>query len=356
MGAGLRFTLRIDNAVNSAVFLLSVRSRWRIPPQLKFVGGSRMKHKASGRCLAFSLPVLLAVAACSDSDRPVPLSDVEIAPPIVVPPQTNVNSANPTLTLADNADVSPGDTLTLVWSDEFDGTQLDPDVWFFETGDGSEYGIPGWGNNELQYYLPDSAQLVGGVLQIEARAESIGRFDYTSARINTRDRFAFRYGRIEASMRLPGGQGLWPAFWLLPQDSPYGGWAASGEIDIMEAVNLGGSGGNSVYGTIHYGGEFPSNSSSGEAYVVSSDATADFHTYAVEWDATEIRWYVDDVLYAMRNSWSSTGGPFPAPFDEQFYILFNVAVGGNWPGVPDASTVFPVTMEVDWVRVYTGEP
>ena len=319
-------------------------------------GDIRMKNFARGTYLALALAVVLVTSACSDGDRPVPLSAVEIAPPIVVPTQTNVNSTNPTLTLADNNDVSPGDALTLVWSDEFDGASLDTETWFFETGDGSQYGNPGWGNNERQYYLPDNANLVGGVLTIEAREESIGTFDYTSARINTRDRFAFKYGRIEASMRLPGGQGLWPAFWLLAQDSSYGGWAASGEIDIMEAVNLGGSGGNSVHGTIHYGGEFPANTSSGESYLVPSDATADFHTYAVEWDATEIRWYVDDVLYAMRNTWSSTGGPFPAPFDEHFYILFNVAVGGNWPGAPDAGTTFPVTMEVDWVRVYSGEP
>ena len=157
-------------------------------------------------------------------------------------------------------------------------------------------------------------------------------------------------------MRLPGGQGLWPAFWLLPQDSPYGGWAASGEIDIMEAVNLGGSGGNEIHGTIHYGGEWPDNQWSGSDYVVSSSAQDEFHTYAVEWDSGEIRWYVDDVLYAMQNNWSSTGGAFPAPFDEPFYIIFNVAVGGNWPGSPNASTVFPVTMEVDWVRVYSGQP
>jgi beta-glucanase (GH16 family) len=143
---------------------------------------------------------------------------------------------------------------------------------------------------------------------------------------------------------------------MLAQDSPYGGWAASGEIDIMEATNLGVGGKNTVLGTIHYGGEFPENVFSGESYIVPTDAQTDFHVYAVEWDATEIRWYVDDVMYAMRNNWFSTGGPFPAPFDHPFYIIFNVAVGGNLPGAPDASTVFPVTMEVDWVRVYTSDP
>lgn len=277
-------------------------------------------------------------------------------PPPPPPPTRNVNINNPTLTVADNDQVSPGDTLTLVWADEFNDAQLDPELWFFETGDGSQYGIPGWGNNELQYYDPDNASLANGLLLIEARSEMSNGFNYTSARIHTRDRFAFRYGRIEARIRLPGGQGIWPAFWMLPQDDQYGGWAASGEIDIMEAVNLGGTGGNDVHGTIHYGGEWPANVFSGETYLVPADATAEFHTYAVEWDTSEIRWYVDDVLYSMRNSWNSTGGAFPAPFDQHFYILLNVAVGGNFPGNPDGSTFFPVSMEVDWVRVYSGEP
>lgn len=302
-----------------------------------------------------------------DADRPLgaekhwgmwnvdrtPKQVVEIEAP---PPQNNVNASKPGLTVLTNNEVDPGGTLTLVWSDEFDGAQLDPQTWFFETGDGSRYGIPGWGNNELQYYLPDSARLNNGMLTITARAESIGAFNYTSARINTRDRFAFKYGRIEARMRLPAGQGLWPAFWMLPQDSPYGKWAASGEIDIMEAVNLGGSGGNQVLGTIQYGGEFPENLSIGESYVVTTDATTDFHVYAIEWDTTEIRWYVDDILYATQNSWSSTAAPYPAPFDHEFYLLFNVAVGGDFPGAPNAGTVFPVTMDVDWVRVYSGTP
>ncbi len=301
---------------------------------------------------------LLVVAACGGGGG----SDDTIAalpPPVAVPPPAPVNNeniSNPTLTTAVNNVVSPGDSSTLVWSDEFNATQLDPEAWFFESGDGSQYGIPGWGNNELQYYEPNNASLDGGLLTIEARAEAVNGFNYTSARINTRDRFAFRYGRIEARIRLPGGQGLWPAFWLLPQDDQYGGWAASGEIDIMEAVNLGGAGGNDIHGTIHYGGPWPNNLFSGDSYLVPADATAEFHTYAIEWDVNEIRWYVDDVLFAMRNSWSSTGGSFPAPFDQNFYILLNVAVGGNFPGSPDANTVFPVTMEVDWLRVYSGQP
>ena len=269
-------------------------------------------------------------------------------------PGPNVNIDDPTLTIADNNPIGSGSAMTLVWSDEFDEVQLDPEAWFFEEGDGSQYGIPGWGNNELQWYLPDNAELRDGVLVITAQNEASNGKNYTSARINTRDRFAFRYGRIEASIRLPGGQGIWPAFWLLPQDSPYGGWAASGELDILEAVNLGGSGGNTVHHTIHFGGAWPRNTYVGGSYVAPVDATAEFITYAVEWDVSEIRWYVDGVLAYAENSWWSEAADYPAPFDQPFYILLNVAVGGNWPGSPNASTTFPVTMEVDYVRVYSG--
>jgi beta-glucanase (GH16 family) len=300
------------------------------------------------------LVTLLTISACGGGG-----GKNSNTPPVVVPPPAtagNVNIPNPTLAVANNNAISPGDTLNLTWSDEFDGAQLDPEKWFFESGDGSQYGIPGWGNNELQWYLPDSAALTGGTLIITARQESQNGKEYSSARISTVDRFAFRYGRIEARIRLPSGQGLWPAFWLLPQDNSYGSWAASGEIDVMEAVNLGASGGNAVHGTIHYGGEWPNNVSSGNSYLVPTDATTDFHVYALEWDETEMRWYADDILYAMQNSWSTSSASFPAPFDQPFYILLNVAVGGDWPGAPDAATIFPVTMEVDYVRVYSGDP
>jgi len=295
--------------------------------------------------------VVLGFAACGGGGKAPP---VVTWPPVATP--VNVNISNPVLTVADNSAVAPDDTLSLVWGDEFDADQLDSEKWFFESGDGGQYGIPGWGNNELQWYLPDNAELSGGYLIITARNEASNGKDYTSARITTVDRFAFSYGRIEARMRLPGGQGLWPAFWLLPQDSAYGSWAASGEIDIMEAVNLGGTGGNTVHGTIHYGAEWPNNVYTGNEYVVATDATTDFHVYAVEWDEAELRWYVDGILYASENTWSSTGAAFPAPFDQPFYILLNVAVGGHLPGPPDGTSIFPVTMEVDYVRVYSGEP
>ena len=296
--------------------------------------------------------ILLAVSACGGGGGSASLPVVVSPPPATV----NVNITDPTLIVAENTAVSPGGTLNLVWSDEFDAVKLDPEVWFFESEDGSQYGIPGWGNNELEWYLPDNAELNGGRLIITAREQPQSGKNYTSARINTRARFAFRYGRIEARARLPAGQSLWPAFWLLPQDDSYGSWAASGEIDVMEAVNLGASGGNTVYGTIHYGGVWPNNVSTGDSYLAATDVTTDFHDYVLEWDATEFRWYVDGVLYSAQNFWNSTSAPYPAPFDQSFYIVLNLAVGGDWPGSPDAATVFPVTMEVEYVRVYSGAP
>ena len=245
----------------------------------------------------------------------------------------------------------------LVWADEFDGTELDTSKWEAMLGTGTSYGLPaGWGNNEQQWYLEDNAALSNGILTLTAKEESQSGYAFTSARLLTRDRVAVRYGRIEARMRLPGGQGLWPAFWMLPQDFVYGGWAASGEIDIMEAVNLDASGGNNVVGTLHYGGEFPGNVFTSEWTTVSGSATGEFHEYAIEWDATEIRWYVDDVLFSTKTSWYSTSAVYPAPFNQPFYILLNIAVGGNFPGPPNAGTVFPVTMDVDYVRVYSGNP
>ena len=315
------------------------------------------------RC-AVTLAAVLIVSACTEGDRQVPLSGVEtIEIPVAdVDNQNNQNISNPTLTIPETFQVADGDLLTLIWNDEFDGAQLDPEVWFYESGDGSQYGFgqpgkkPGWGNNELQYYLPDSVQLANGTLQITARRELAEDYNFTSGRITTQDRFAFKYGRIEASIKFPSGQGLWPAFWMLSQDSPYGEWAASGEIDVAEAVNLDGTGGNEIFGTIHFGGEgqVGQNQSAETRYTPGFDVTADFHNYAFEWDEFEMRWYIDGMLFKMENSWSSTAAPYPAPFDQPFHVLFNLAVGGDFPGSPNGTTPFPATLEVDWVRVYSG--
>lgn len=234
----------------------------------------------------------------------------------------------------------------LVWSDEFEGSAVDSAKWEFQSGDGTAEGIPGWGNHELQWYQAANASVANGLLTIQARQQAVGGKAYTSARLLSLGRGDFRYGRFEMRARLPVGQGMWPAFWMLPSDSAYGVWAASGEIDIMESI-----GSSTIHGTIHYGGTFPDNTYSGGTTILSGSPT-DFHTYAVEWEPGEIRWYLDGQLFSTKTQWFSSTAPFPAPFDQNFHLLLNLAVGGNFPGSPDASTVFPQNFVIDYVRVY----
>jgi len=239
----------------------------------------------------------------------------------------------------------------LVWSDEFDGTAVDLTKWSFQIGDGCP-GLCGWGNNELQYYRSQNATVSGGLLTIAAKQESYGGQNYTSARLRSLNLGDWTYGRIEMRAKLPIGQGMWPAFWMLPTASPYGGWAASGEIDIMEAV---GSDPARVFGTLHYGDAWPNNvsSQSGPGYRLSSGSFNDaFHTFALEWEPGEMRWFVDGQLYSAQNDWYSVAGAYPAPFDVNFHLLLNLAVGGNLPGPPDGTTVFPQEYVIDYVRVY----
>ena len=242
----------------------------------------------------------------------------------------------------------------LVWADEFDGTQINPANWEHQV-----FGGAGTGNNELQYYtdLPTNSFVDGGYLHIVAREEAYEGYNYTSARLHTAGRQDFLYGRMEASIKIPGGQGYWPAFWMMPTQWVYGGWAASGEIDIMEAVNKM----DYIRGSLHYGGEWPDNVNSFGDYRVGRGPKAlifsqDFHQYAIEWEPTQFRWYVDGNLYYTRDSsgWWSNAAPWNdlAPFDADFHFILNIAIGGDWPGAPDASTVFPQEMLIDYVRVY----
>jgi len=250
-------------------------------------------------------------------------------------------------------DILPDSGWTLVWSDEFEGTRLDPERWSVQVGDGCDIDLCGWGNNELQWYREENVQVSGGVLTITARAEPEGGKAYTSARIRTLGKGDWTYGRVDVRARLPLGRGLWPAIWMLPSEDRYGTWAASGEIDIVELV---GHEPDRVHGTLHYGGEWPDNVYSGAPFVLPSGTFADrFHTFTLVWQEGEIRWYVDGRHYQTQTAWHSTGGAYPAPFNQPFHLLLNVAVGGNWPGDPDARTVFPQSMVVDYVRVYSRD-
>ncbi|MBU0711879.1 glycoside hydrolase family 16 protein [bacterium] len=238
----------------------------------------------------------------------------------------------------------------LVWYDEFDGDAIDFSKWEYEVN------AQGGGNNELQYYTdrPQNSWIDDSVLVIQALQETYtgpeGTRAYTSARLRTKNKGDWKYGRFEIRAKLPYGQGLWPAIWMLPTDWIYDGWAASGEIDIMELI---GHQPEKVYGTLHYGGAYPNNVHSGDSYTLAAGNFAmNFHTFTLEWDTTQFRWYVDNILYHTQTSWYSEGNPYPAPFDQHFHLLLNVAVGGNWPGNPDNSTSFPQRMEVDYVCVY----
>lgn len=239
-----------------------------------------------------------------------------------------------------------------IWADEFN--TLDTAVWQPMIGDGSAYGIPGWGNNELQYYTsrPQNVRIENGVLVIEARRESFGGRQYTSARLRTINRADFKYGRFEARMKLPSTRGIWPAWWMLPTNSPYGGWASSGEIDFMEMVNTA----TRIYGTLHFGAAWPNNTSAGVQVVTGVDYSTGFHVFRTDWYPDRIEWYIDDELYGriMASQWFSAAAPNNdlAPFDQFFHMLLNVAVGGNFPGNPDGTSAFPQRLEVDYVRVY----
>jgi len=238
----------------------------------------------------------------------------------------------------------------LVWNDEFDGTEIDKTKWEHEVN-----GLGG-GNNELQYYtdLSENSFVANGVLSIVARQEEYtgtdGKRYYTSARMRALHKGDWKYGRFEIRAKLPYGQGLWPAIWMLPTEWIYGGWPASGEIDIMELL---GHETDKVYGTIHYGGTPPNNVHSGNSYKLTSGTFAgSYHVFRFDWEESEMRWYVDDKLYSTQKTWYSNSFQYPAPFDELFHMILNVAVGGNWPGNPDLSTQWPQKMEVDYVRVY----
>jgi len=249
----------------------------------------------------------------------------------------------------------------LVWSDEFNGTELDLSKWEPQIGDGCNYGICQWGNNELQFYKAENAVVSDGTLKILIKQEKNRRYNYTSARLRTKGLADFTYSRFEARMKLLQGQGLWPAFWMLSSNEPRGGWPQSGEIDIMEFL---GQDPKKVFGTVHYGDPYPNNQYQSKDFLLYGDETFadDFHVFAVEWEPGEIRWYVDDILYSTKTA--DDVAPYDWPFDpidpdsdppegeNLMHLLLNVAVGGNLPGSPDATTPFPNQVEIDWVRVY----
>ncbi len=227
---------------------------------------------------------------------------------------------------------SQAQTYQQVWADEF--TTGISSSWQFETGGG------GWGNNEKQYYQAANATVANGVLQITAKKQSVGGMPYTSARMKTQGLKEFTYGKMEARIKRPIGQGLWPAFWMLGSNIGSVGWPKCGEVDIMEYINTD----PKVYGTGHW-------DNNGQAdYGQSIATTDDWHVYSVEWTPTYIRWFVDGTKYNEINITNGTGGT--EEFQKPFFLLLNLAVAGNWPGQTVDESKLPATMYVDYVRVY----
>jgi beta-glucanase (GH16 family) len=256
----------------------------------------------------------------------------------------------------------------LIWSDEFDGEEINEEYWSFNIGDGCDRDISacipedcedcpttlcGWGNNELQYYTdrPENAFVSNGNLIIKAVRENqpYEGYDYTSARMVTKGKVDFRYGRVDVRARLPIGQGLWPAIWMLSSEDVYGEcWPKSGEIDIMENI---GSEPNKVFGTIHYGHDYWRYI--GDDYFLEDGTTFndDFHVFTLLWNEDCIKFLVDGIEYSGPYTRSTTL-PTTWPFDQDFHLILNIAVGGNLPGNPSPATTFPQVMQVDYVRVY----
>eukprot|EP00347_Sterkiella_histriomuscorum_P001231 403372825 len=224
-----------------------------------------------------------------------------------------------------------------VWNDEFDGGNIDGNKWHYDTGNS------GWGNNELEFYTDrrQNSWVQDGFLHIQALREDYGGSQYTSARMNTAGKFSILYGKFEIRAKLPRGQGIWPAFWLLGENIGNVGWPACGEIDIMEQI---GRDPQNVYGSLHA----PGFDTTG-GFHHDQGFSDDFHTYGVNWQPDRIEFYVDGNTYKAINRNEAGNWPFA---DHKFFIILNLAVGGNWPGYPDGSTQFPQQFLVDYVRVW----
>jgi beta-glucanase (GH16 family) len=236
--------------------------------------------------------------------------------------------------------------LKLFWSDEFDGTTLDEKKWNFEIGDGCP-GNCGWGNNELQFYKKENTSVKDGYLLIQAKQEFISGKQYTSSRLTTQNKFTFKYGRVDIRAALPKGKGLWPALWMLGKNINEVSWPKCGEIDIMEMI--GGPGNdNTVYGTVHWDNSNSHAQYGGNKKLTTGVFNDEFHVFSIVWDAKQIIWYLDNVQYHVIDI--TPAGL--SELNEEFFLLFNVAVGGNWPGSPDGTASFPQQMVVDYIRVF----
>jgi len=243
----------------------------------------------------------------------------------------------------------PAEPWTLVWSDEFEGDSVNPEHWTYSLGTGAEEGLSQWGNQELQSYTdaPENCAVSDGLLRITALETDDPAVPYTSARLHTRETHLMERGRFEIRVRLPEGQGLWPAFWLLGNDREDETWPDAGEIDIFELL---GQRPDELVGSLHGPGYSGGGAISTTVTLDEGTFADDFHVIALEWDPSRIAWYLDGENFAVQTY--AQMGTRPWVFNHEFFLILNLAVGGNYPGPPDETTVFPAVMEVDYIRVY----
>lgn len=348
---------------------------------------SRLLLRRSPFRLLGGIPICFALtlAACGGTDpngaSSVSSSDMSssssISPPTSTP-SSSISSGSSSSDASATACLEPvlDSGYCMIWQDEFNSNLLDQTKW------SAEVNCWGGGNNEAQCYTdkPENLWVDGSYLHLKAIREEVtgpavvdddpgysrddtsGVGTFSSGRIRSKNMGDWRYGRFEIRAKLPAGQGTWPAIWMLPTDNVYGGWAASGEIDIMEAVNLTVGGERRVHGTLHFGDNWPNNVYSGDAYLLPNGANPadDFHEYAIEWEQGEIRWYVDGNHFATQtqDGWytlADLDDP-SAPFNQRFHLILNLAVGGDWAGAVNDTGIdesaFPQEMVVDYVRVY----
>nr|WP_314446240.1 glycoside hydrolase family 16 protein [uncultured Sphingomonas sp.] len=326
----------------------------------------------------FALACTLALAGCAGSGRATAPAPAPLGPGS--PPKTIAKVTLPAPGTSREPAREQG--WQLIWSDEFEGSAVDPAKWDFDRD------CWGGGNSERQCYTdrPANAAVAGGLLTITARQERFtgpalpahmrtsatveqATKDYTSARLVTRGKAAWRYGRIEVRAKLPAGQGTWPAIWMLPEEQAYGSWAASGEIDILEAVNLGvacatcpAGRENTILGTLHFGGKWPANAFN-STETNAPDVLDGFHTFGIVWAPGRIDWTYDGRVFATKRRgdwWSAASSDPDAPFDRPFHLILNLAVGGGLSeerGLKGVDpNIWPQTMQVDWVRVWQCRP
>ncbi|MBP7227975.1 MAG: glycoside hydrolase family 16 protein [Longilinea sp.] len=292
-----------------------------------------MKRSAALLTLLLCLTLLFGAIGCVRT-TPTPL-----------PTETPTPLPTATATLVPTP-IPPLDGWTLRWHDEFDGTEIDPANWTYDLGGN------GWGNGEMQYYTnrPENARVENGYLVIEARQEKYAGSYYTSARLKTQGLQEFQYGRMEARLKVPSGKGFWPAFWMLGANFPQAGWPDCGEIDIMEYL---GKEPDLIMGTLHgpgYSGALGFSKWNRQTY----DIADDFHVYAIEWDENQISWFYDGTSY--HTVTRADVGNRPWVFDQPFFFILNLAVGGTLGGMVSPTTTFPAQYLVDYVRVYDKQP